>query len=97
MMIRRSLGEPDAQRECSQATRHDFNDKGHCRFCERGCNADGSCCIDGGHLHAAPSRADGHDDNDGDLLIMEAYAYYWGTDEADLPYWYHGVGRELGA
>lgn len=82
---RRMAGNPAYRRECAEAIRCDADHAGLCRWCGRRCS------------DPAPRPRFPYGDNQGDVLKREAYDYHYGNDEADLPYWYWGAGREMAA
>jgi hypothetical protein len=80
-MLRRAAGEPDAQRGCEKAIRHDARDNGTCRWCGAKCEA------------PTPKPKPPYSMNQGDVLKDEAYRYFWGNDDVDLPSWYQRAGQ----
>lgn len=80
---RRMAGEPGDQPECLKAIRCDARDTGRCRWCGRPCD------------HPVPRPKPPYSENQGDVLKREAYEYFWGNDETDLPYWYWGAGQAV--
>lgn len=80
---RRAAGDPEAQRPCTKAIDCDPRETGCCRWCGRKVTT------------AVPKPQPPYSMNQGDVLKNEAYNYFWGDDEVDLPYWYQGTGREV--
>lgn len=68
-------------RECATALRHDPDCDGKCIWC-------GKQCAD-----PEPEPVWPYSLNAGVVQDDETYLYYFGNDESDLPYWFHGAGR----